>query len=124
MNSALRHCQRLQKLPFNLRPACSRQYSIALQPQNLRPSPVRTVYCQAHPNSWIALRKASTMASEPEFAEGIDAEQLRPLLNELQGQGWGLDEDKIGIKKTFYFRSYFKAVVGSSFEISSFPGKG
>lgn len=64
------------------------------------------------------------MASEPEFAEGIDAEQLRPLLNELQGQGWGLDEDKIGIKKTFYFRSYFKAVVGSSFEISSFPGKG
>jgi 4a-hydroxytetrahydrobiopterin dehydratase len=52
------------------------------------------------------------MASEPQFAEGINLEQLRPLLNELQDQGWSLDEEKIGIKKTFYFRSYFKAVVG------------
>jgi 4a-hydroxytetrahydrobiopterin dehydratase len=51
------------------------------------------------------------MDSEPQFAEGLDPEQLRPQLNELQDQGWRLDEDKIGIKKTFYFRSYFKAVV-------------
>ncbi|KAL2872765.1 4a-hydroxytetrahydrobiopterin dehydratase [Aspergillus lucknowensis] len=50
------------------------------------------------------------MAAEPQFAEGIDPEQLRPLLNALQSQGWSFDEDKIGIKKTFYFRSYFKAV--------------
>lgn len=55
------------------------------------------------------------MTSEPQFAEDINAEQLRPLLNELQGQGWGLDEERIGIKKTFYFRSYFKAVVGFMF---------
>ncbi|CBF69801.1 hypothetical protein AN6276.2 [Aspergillus nidulans FGSC A4] len=50
------------------------------------------------------------MSSEPQFAEGFDPEQLRPQLNGLQDQGWRLDEDKIGIKKTFYFRSYFKAV--------------
>lgn len=124
MNPALRRCQRFRKLSFNLRPARSHQYSVAFQPRNLRPGLLSTVYCQTHPNSRISLRKASTMASEPQFAEGINAEQLRPLLNELQGEGWGLDEDKIGIKKTFYFRSYFKAVVGSSFEISSFPGKG
>ncbi|KAL4803559.1 transcriptional coactivator/pterin dehydratase [Aspergillus unguis] len=49
------------------------------------------------------------MDSEPRFAEGADPEQLHPQLNELQGQGWSLDEDKIGIKKTFYFKSYFRA---------------
>ncbi|KAL5051467.1 hypothetical protein BDW71DRAFT_202645 [Aspergillus fruticulosus] len=50
------------------------------------------------------------MNSEPQFAEGLDPELLRPQLNELQDQGWSLDEGKIGIKKTFYFRSYFKAI--------------
>ncbi|KAL4793315.1 transcriptional coactivator/pterin dehydratase [Aspergillus venezuelensis] len=50
------------------------------------------------------------MASEPRFAEGLNPDELRPSLNELQGQGWGLDEENIGIKKTFYFKSYFKAV--------------
>ncbi|KAI9373854.1 transcriptional coactivator/pterin dehydratase [Aspergillus egyptiacus] len=50
------------------------------------------------------------MPFEPRFAEGTDPEQLRPLLNGLQDQGWSLDEDNIGIRKTFYFRSYFKAV--------------
>jgi 4a-hydroxytetrahydrobiopterin dehydratase len=55
------------------------------------------------------------MSSEPQFAEGFDPEQLRPQLNGLQDQGWRLDEDKIGIKKTFYFRSYFKAVVSFFF---------
>lgn len=115
MNPALRRCQRLQKLSFKLRPACSRQYSLAFHPHNLRPGPLSSVYYQAHPTSGFALRKASTMTSEPQFAEDINAEQLRPLLNELQGQGWGLDEERIGIKKTFYFRSYFKAVVGFMF---------
>ncbi|KAL2850554.1 transcriptional coactivator/pterin dehydratase [Aspergillus pseudoustus] len=50
------------------------------------------------------------MVSEPQFAEGIDPEQLRPALNALQSNGWSLDEENIGIKKTFYFRSYFKAL--------------
>ncbi|KAL4879169.1 transcriptional coactivator/pterin dehydratase [Aspergillus karnatakaensis] len=50
------------------------------------------------------------MTSEVQFAEGIDSEQLRPVLNGLQDQGWSVDEEKIGIKKTFYFKSYFKAV--------------
>ncbi|KAL4910086.1 hypothetical protein BDW74DRAFT_173555 [Aspergillus multicolor] len=50
------------------------------------------------------------MDTELQIAEGFDPEQLRPTLNELQGQGWRLDDGKIGIQKTFYFRSYFKAV--------------
>ncbi|RDW90384.1 4a-hydroxytetrahydrobiopterin dehydratase [Aspergillus mulundensis] len=50
------------------------------------------------------------MSTELQFAEGVDPEQLRPMVNELQEQGWRLDDGKIGIQKTFYFRSYFKAV--------------
>jgi hypothetical protein len=61
------------------------------------------------------------MASEPQFADGIDPERLRPSLNALQSNGWTLDEDKIGIKKTFYFKSYFKAVVCFSIRTQSTP---
>jgi hypothetical protein len=61
------------------------------------------------------------MASEPQFADGIDPEQLRPSLNALQSNGWSLDEDKIGIKKTYYFKCYFKAVVCFSICFQSTP---
>ncbi|KAL4780800.1 transcriptional coactivator/pterin dehydratase [Aspergillus varians] len=109
MKPVPRGCQRLPKLlSLNLRPVCRRHYSFSFQPQTLRTS-ASAIVSRAHPND-IAMRKASTMASEPQFAEGINADQLLPSLNELQGQGWGLDEGRIGIKKTFYFRSYFKAV--------------
>ncbi|KAL7654095.1 hypothetical protein ACMYSQ_008761 [Aspergillus niger] len=58
----------------------------------------------------IALRHASTMA-DPQFAEGTNPEQARQGLQSLQEQGWVLDEDGQGVKKTYYFKSYFKAVV-------------
>ena len=48
---------------------------------------------------------------EPRFAEGEDAAQLGPDTEALQQQGWALDADGIGVTKTFYFKSYFKAVV-------------
>ena len=54
------------------------------------------------------------MASEPQFAEGIDVEQLRPRVDALVGNGWKLDEDGTGVLKTYYFKTYFKAVVSLS----------
>lgn len=48
---------------------------------------------------------------EPSFAEGEDAAQLGPDTETLQQQGWALDPDGMGVTKTFYFKSYFKAVV-------------
>ncbi|PWY74376.1 transcriptional coactivator/pterin dehydratase [Aspergillus heteromorphus CBS 117.55] len=49
--------------------------------------------------------------AEPQFSEGTDPEQARLGLQALQEQqGWALDEDGQGVKKTYYFKSYFKAV--------------
>ncbi|KAJ5912185.1 uncharacterized protein N7473_001488 [Penicillium subrubescens] len=48
---------------------------------------------------------------EPHFAKGEDAAQLGPDMQTLlQQQGWALDADGMGVTKTFYFKSYFKAV--------------
>ena len=52
--------------------------------------------------------------ADPQFSEGTDPEQARQGLQALQEQGWALDEDGQGVKKTYYFRSYFKAVVRHS----------
>lgn len=53
---------------------------------------------------------AST-AAPIRFAEGEDTEQVTAGLNSLRQRGWQLDNEGIGITKTFYFKTYFKAVV-------------
>lgn len=57
---------------------------------------------------------STTMAAAPKFARGMNKGQLQPELNSLLEQGWALDEDGMGVKKTYYFKTYFKAVVCSS----------
>ncbi|GLI75738.1 hypothetical protein PoHVEF18_004000 [Penicillium ochrochloron] len=53
----------------------------------------------------------ATNKVEPRFAEGEDAAQLGPDMQTLlQQEGWALDTDGMGVTKTFYFKSYFKAV--------------
>ncbi|KAL4971804.1 transcriptional coactivator/pterin dehydratase [Aspergillus desertorum] len=115
MNPAFGGCQRVQRLILSFRPACVRNYSnrqllLSFQSPSLRASAPSIVSRQARPSNGISIRSTSTMDSEPQFAEGHEPQQLRPQLNELRDQGWRLDEGKIGIKKTFYFRSYFKAI--------------
>ncbi|KAL5340770.1 transcriptional coactivator/pterin dehydratase [Aspergillus crustosus] len=105
MNPASRGCQRFQKSLFGLHSMCTRQSRAHQLPHFFQSRCLRT-----GGSPCVATRRASTMTSGPHFAEGIDSETLHPVLNELQNQGWSLDEDKIGIKKTFYYRSYFKAV--------------
>lgn len=53
---------------------------------------------------------AST-AAPIRFAEGEDTEHVTAGLNSLRQRGWQLDNEGIGITKTFYFKTYFKAVV-------------
>ncbi|KAL2785749.1 transcriptional coactivator/pterin dehydratase [Aspergillus keveii] len=115
MTVALRGCLHLPKSLFSLRPmriGCylALQLHAPVQHRTLRTSAFPKLYSQAQLSHGTFARRASTMASEPQFADGIDPEQLRPSLNALQSNGWSLDEDKIGIKKTYYFKSYFKAV--------------
>ncbi|KAL4938930.1 hypothetical protein BDV06DRAFT_45635 [Aspergillus oleicola] len=114
MNPASRGCQRLQKSILNLALTCNRNYSthrpLSSQSPILRAGALQINRLRAPLHTSLPAHKASSMASEPQFAEHLNLDELRPSLNELQGQGWGLDEDKIGIKKTFYFKSYFKAV--------------
>ncbi|PWY62137.1 pterin-4-alpha-carbinolamine dehydratase [Aspergillus eucalypticola CBS 122712] len=62
------------------------------------------------PSYRIALRRHASTMADPQFAEGTNPEQARQGLQTLQEQGWVLDEDGQGLKKTFYFKSYFKAV--------------
>ncbi|KAJ5729486.1 Pterin-4-alpha-carbinolamine dehydratase family protein [Penicillium malachiteum] len=44
------------------------------------------------------------------FAEGEDPQQMSSDTAALQAQGWALDNDGMGMTKTFHFKSYFKAV--------------
>lgn len=119
MNPASRSCRRLQRSILNSRAISTRFYATRKLPGFLQclNSPQETalsISCQqAQFSGKQVIRRASNMASGPQFAEGINPEQLRPQLGELQGQAWGLDEDKSGITKTFYFRSYFKAAVSN-----------
>lgn len=80
-----------------------------------RPAPIftapRTAPLTRLTPSSPQVRMASNTV-EPCFAEGEDAAQLGADTQRLlQQQGWALDADGMGVTKTFYFKSYFKAVV-------------
>lgn len=102
---------------YHLRPSSSR----VIPPSSHRLGPraaattFNTSYTSNLPNTTpsyrIALRRHASTMADPQFAEGTNPEQARQGLQTLQEQGWVLDEDGQGVKKTFYFKSYFKAVV-------------
>jgi 4a-hydroxytetrahydrobiopterin dehydratase len=50
--------------------------------------------------------------AQVQISLGEDAELVQGGLEGLLEKGWVLDGEGMGIKKTFHFRSYFKAVVG------------
>lgn len=59
------------------------------------------------------IRMSSTFPSDlkPRFSPGEDVSQVERGVESLMIKGWGLDEERMGVKKTYYFKSYFKAVV-------------
>ncbi|KKK16741.1 hypothetical protein AOCH_004455 [Aspergillus ochraceoroseus] len=122
MNPACRALPRRQGVFSRLPLKCGRHYSlhhprpVLLASRNDHTRASCTHHLRAQFPHQATFRATSTMASEPQFATGVDPQQALPLLNALQGQGWSLDEESIGIKKTFYFRSYFKAVTIQEWE--------
>lgn len=55
---------------------------------------------------------AETDAKEPIFAAGVDRDQFLPPTRALLEEGqWTLDEECMGVTKTFYFKTYTKCLV-------------
>ena len=47
----------------------------------------------------------------PQFSSGADERKLSEELDALLKEGWTLDEEQMGLKKTFYFKTYTKVLV-------------
>ncbi|OJJ76582.1 hypothetical protein ASPBRDRAFT_170717 [Aspergillus brasiliensis CBS 101740] len=98
---------------YHIQSSPSRVIPLSPSSHRLGPRAAANTYTSNLPNTTpsyrIALRHAATMA-DPQFSEGTNPEQARQGLQSLQEQGWVLDEDGQGVKKTYYFKSYFKAV--------------
>lgn len=52
--------------------------------------------------------------TNPVFAENVNPEQLlAPLQSLLEEKQWNLDEEGMGVAKTYYFKTYTKCLVRS-----------
>jgi 4a-hydroxytetrahydrobiopterin dehydratase len=49
---------------------------------------------------------------EPKISEGEDQEEVKAELKGLINDGWELDEEQRGVKKTYHFKTYTKVLVG------------
>ncbi|PKY01686.1 transcriptional coactivator/pterin dehydratase [Aspergillus campestris IBT 28561] len=87
--------------------------SLATRPAlHLRPSPTSPLRRPTQ-TPFLPTRLSSTSTQSqpaPKFADGVDVATAKEGVDALCEQGWVLDGDGAGFKKTFYFRSYFKAV--------------
>ena len=45
------------------------------------------------------------------YSAGEDEVAVQRGVEALTKQGWEVDGERMGVKKTYYFRSYFKAIV-------------
>lgn len=48
---------------------------------------------------------------QPIFSEGANEELLMAEMQALSNSDWILDEEQMGITKTYYFKTYTKALV-------------
>jgi hypothetical protein len=49
---------------------------------------------------------------QPKFSEGQDEAKVMEETRALIKNGWDLDDDGMGIRKTYHFKNYTKALVG------------
>lgn len=64
--------------------------------------------------AFIASKQLSTISTmEPKISEGQDESKLITEMRALAENGWILDDQDMGIKKTYYFKTYTKALVTS-----------
>lgn len=48
---------------------------------------------------------------QPKITEGRDESKVMAEANALFDCGWILDDEEMGVKKTYYFKTYTKALV-------------
>lgn len=58
-----------------------------------------------------AKRTAVNTAMQPKIAEGDDGNSLRQELSRLVESGWQLDEEGVGVRKTYHLKTYTKVLV-------------
>ncbi|ODM16085.1 hypothetical protein SI65_08519 [Aspergillus cristatus] len=58
----------------------------------------------------VRMASSTNQPSTIRFSEGEETEQVATGLNSLRQRGWQLDQDGMGVTKTFYFKAYLKAV--------------
>lgn len=51
---------------------------------------------------------------QPKFSEGQDESKVMAELEALVESGWKLDEEQIGVQRTYHFKTYTKVLVGDS----------
>lgn len=51
---------------------------------------------------------------QPKFSENQDGGKVMAELDVLVENGWKLDEEQIGVQKTYHFKNYTKVLVGGS----------
>jgi hypothetical protein len=60
----------------------------------------------------VAETETETEPIEPIFADGLDRNQfLPPTQALLEEEQWTLDEERMGVYKTYYFKTYTKCLV-------------
>jgi len=50
---------------------------------------------------------------QPKVSEGQEESTVMRKLNALVKNGWELDEDQIGVQKTYHLKTYTKVLVGN-----------
>ncbi|PLN81000.1 transcriptional coactivator/pterin dehydratase [Aspergillus taichungensis] len=97
-----------------LAPAASLATATTRPALHLRPSPAlpprRSTQTPILPTRLFSSTQSPSSQPAPKFADGVDVATAREGVEALCDQGWVLDGDGAGFQKTFYFRSYFKAV--------------
>lgn len=62
-------------------------------------------------NFMLPKRTSTVSAMSAIFSAGKDEAKMKEELQSLEETGWILDEDRMGIKKTYYFKPYTKVLV-------------
>ena len=61
---------------------------------------------------FIALNHLSTTSiMQPKISEGQDENKIITEAKALVENGWALDDEEMGVKKTYHFKTYTKALV-------------
>ena len=67
--------------------------------------------CQVLTNFTISKRTSIVLSMQPTLSEGQDESRVMAEAKALLENGWILDDEEVGVKKTYHFKTYTKALV-------------